>query len=180
MADEVKRIWKESAVTKSRHYHGICLAVVRTVKKHCQISRCPAEIRTEHRTSMSLERYRYANPLRRMYYSGYSKIVLWPTNPLLSDDCAQRPFLSNGSVNTFPLLGIRFLTMLQLHQNNGRAVFPRWSVPTCYKQGTKLVNNQFCTGVCEERTWAGGRRMTIVGAVTRKRLVTDRILDYVL
>jgi hypothetical protein len=36
-----------------------------------------------------------------------------------------------------------------------------------------LDPSQFCTGVCEERTWAGGRGITIVEAVTRKRLVTD-------
>jgi hypothetical protein len=33
--------------------------------------------------------------------------------------------------------------------------------------------SQFCTGVCEERTWVGGRGIAIVGAVTRKRIVTD-------
>jgi hypothetical protein len=41
--------------------------------------------------------------------------------------------------------------------------------------------SQFCTEVCEERTWAGGRGIAIVGAVTRKRLVTDwKHLDCVL
>jgi hypothetical protein len=33
--------------------------------------------------------------------------------------------------------------------------------------------SQFCTGVCEERTWAAGRGMVIVEAVTRKRLLKD-------
>jgi hypothetical protein len=32
---------------------------------------------------------------------------------------------------------------------------------------------QFCAGVCEGRTWAGGRGRAIVGAVTRKRPVGD-------
>jgi hypothetical protein len=38
-------------------------------------------------------------------------------------------FLGNGSVNTFPLLGSRFLIMQQLDYNSGRAVFTAWSVP---------------------------------------------------
>jgi hypothetical protein len=33
------------------------------------------------------------------------------------------PFLGNGLVNTFPLLGSRFLIMQQLDYNNGRVVF---------------------------------------------------------
>jgi hypothetical protein len=36
--------------------------------------------------------------------------ILWHTDPLLSSG----PFLGNGSVNTFPLLGTRFLIMQQL------------------------------------------------------------------
>jgi hypothetical protein len=39
------------------------------------------------------------------------------------------------------------------------------------RQGLEL--SQFCTGVCEERTSASGRGLATVGAVTRKRLVTD-------
>jgi hypothetical protein len=37
----------------------------------------------------------------------------------------QRPFLGNSSVNTFPLLGSRFLIMQQLDYNNGNGVFLR-------------------------------------------------------
>jgi hypothetical protein len=51
-----------------------------------------------------------------------------------------------------------------------------WSVPRCYKEGIRLelsVDRQFCAGVCEDRTRAGGRGIAIVVAVTRKRLVTD-------
>jgi hypothetical protein len=33
------------------------------------------------------------------------------------------PFLGNDSVNTFPLIGNRFLIMQQFGYNNGRAVF---------------------------------------------------------
>jgi hypothetical protein len=43
-------------------------------------------------------------------------------------------FLANGSLNTFPLLGSRFLIMQQLDHNSGRAVFPTWSVPRGYKR----------------------------------------------
>jgi hypothetical protein len=49
------------------------------------------------------------------------------------------PFLGNGSANTFPLLGVRFLIIQQLDYNNGRAVFSVWSVSRSYKQGTKLA-----------------------------------------
>jgi hypothetical protein len=37
--------------------------------------------------------------------------------------CKQSPFLGNGSVNTFPLLGSRLLIMQQLDYNNGNLVF---------------------------------------------------------
>jgi hypothetical protein len=36
-----------------------------------------------------------------------------------------------------------------------------------------LRPSQFCTGVCEERTWGEGTGIATVGAVTRKRLVPD-------
>jgi hypothetical protein len=48
------------------------------------------------------------------------------------------PFLGNGSVNTFPMLDRRFLTMQQLDFNNGRDVFSTWSALRCYKQGIRL------------------------------------------
>jgi hypothetical protein len=35
------------------------------------------------------------------------------------------------------------------------------------------VESEFCTGVCEERTWARGRGIATVGAIIRKCLVTD-------
>jgi hypothetical protein len=44
------------------------------------------------------------------------------------------PFLGNGSVNTFLLLGRNFLIIKKLGYNNGRAVFSAWSVPRGYKQ----------------------------------------------
>jgi hypothetical protein len=59
------------------------------------------------------------------------------------------------------------------HESNRRTVFSMWSLPRCYEQGTRLELSQFPTGVCEERTSAGDRGIAIVGAVTRKRLVTD-------
>jgi hypothetical protein len=56
--------------------------------------------------------------------------------------------------------------MQQLDYNSGRAVFSMWSVPGCQF-------NQFCTGICEDRTWARDRGIAIVEAFTKKRLVTD-------
>jgi hypothetical protein len=67
--------------------------------------------------------------------------------------CKQRPFLGNGSVNSFPLLGSRFLIMQQLDYNNGNGVFLRVPLRDVYKQGTKSIVREFCTGVREERTW---------------------------
>jgi hypothetical protein len=52
-------------------------------------------------------------------------------------------------------------------------LFYVWSVLRCYEQGTRLELSQFCTAVCEERTWAGGRGIAIGAACTRKRLVTS-------
>jgi hypothetical protein len=52
-------------------------------------------------------------------------------------------------------------------------LFHIWSVPKYYKQRTRLELSQFCRGVCEKRTWVGGRGIAIVEAVTTKRLVTD-------
>jgi hypothetical protein len=46
----------------------------------------------------------------------------------------QGQFLGNGSVNTFSLLGRRFLIMQQLNYNTGRAVLSTWSVPSDYKR----------------------------------------------
>jgi hypothetical protein len=51
----------------------------------------------------------------------------------------QRPFLGNGSVNTFPLLNSRSLIMQQLDYNNSRTVFSMWSVSRCYRQGARSV-----------------------------------------
>jgi hypothetical protein len=82
--------------------------------------------------------------------------------------CKQRPFLGNGSVNTFP--------RQRIARNNrvivGNGVFSMWSVPRCYRQGAKSVESQFCTGGCEERTWAREAvEFPILEAVARERLV---------
>jgi hypothetical protein len=61
---------------------------------------------------------------------------------------------------------------LNIHaRNNIRTVFSVWSVPRCYKQGTKSVDSEICTEICENMTCAGGREIATFGAVTRKRLV---------
>jgi hypothetical protein len=78
----------------------------------------------------------------------------------------------------FPMLGSRLLIMQQLDYNNGTAVFSTWSVSRSYKRDevSSLVESEFCKGVCEEITRAGGRGIAIVGAVTGKRLVTNCVL----
>jgi hypothetical protein len=51
-------------------------------------------------------------------------------------------------------------------------VFPTWSVPRCYKQGTKLRLSQFCTGDCKERINARkAEESPLLVAVVRERLV---------
>jgi hypothetical protein len=81
------------------------------------------------------------------------------------------PFLGNGSVNMSPFLGSRFLIMQQLDYNNGRGVFTMWSVPR-YKEGTRLVLSSVWESV-KRGLQPGSRGITIVGAVIRKRVVTD-------
>jgi hypothetical protein len=63
-------------------------------------------------------------------------------------------FLNNGSVNTFPLLGSRFLIIQQLYYNIGSAVFSTWSVLRGYKRDEvwSLVESELCTEVWEEMT----------------------------
>jgi hypothetical protein len=49
-------------------------------------------------------------------------------------------------------------------------VFSMWSMLRCYKQGTSLELNQLCTEPVKRGLETGGRGISIVGAVTRKRL----------
>jgi hypothetical protein len=63
--------------------------------------------------------------------------------------------------------------MQQLDYETGRVVFYVVLAELLQPGGLKLsyfraVDNQFCTGICEERTRAAGRRMATVGAVTRQ------------
>jgi hypothetical protein len=47
-----------------------------------------------------------------------------------------------------------------------------WPVTRCYKQGTKLVDSEFRTGGCEERTWGReAEESPVLEAVARERLV---------
>jgi hypothetical protein len=55
------------------------------------------------------------NPLNNAAYRPVAKRWL----------CKQRPFLGNGSVNRFPLLGSTFFIIQQLSYNNGNGVFLR-------------------------------------------------------
>jgi hypothetical protein len=55
-------------------------------------------------------------------------------------------------------------------------LFSTWFVLRCYKQGTKSVVSSVVSSVLESVKRGlepGGRGIAIVGAVTRKRLVTD-------
>jgi hypothetical protein len=70
--------------------------------------------------------------------------------------CKQRPFLGNGSVNTFPLVGSRFSILQQLDYNSGNGMFLRGpcrdvtskgqsqllesSAPETVKRGPERVN----------------------------------------
>jgi hypothetical protein len=78
------------------------------------------------------------------------------------------PFLGNGSVNTF----LQQWIDMQQWRNCWKQGVSVWSVLRCYVQGTRLELSQLSRVVCEEMTWAGGRGIAIVGAITRKRLVT--------
>jgi hypothetical protein len=70
-----------------------------------------------------------------------------------------------------PIARHQILNNEKLYCNNGRCVFSTWSVARCYKQGTRLELSQFCTGVCEERTWREAEESPLLKSVTRKRLV---------
>jgi hypothetical protein len=52
-------------------------------------------------------------------------------------------------------------------------LFSMWSVPRRYRQGIRSVDTSVWETV-KKLLDTGGRRIAIVGAVTRKRLVTDR------
>jgi hypothetical protein len=72
--------------------------------------------------------------------------------------CKQRPLLCNGTVNTPLQQELCFLC------GPCRDVISKEQVQFSH----------FCTGICEVRTWAGGRGIAVVGAVTRKLLATNR------
>jgi hypothetical protein len=47
-----------------------------------------------------------------------------------------------------------------------------WSMLRCYKQGTRSVDSQFCTGVCKKRTSVSeAEEYPLLEAVARERLV---------
>jgi hypothetical protein len=51
--------------------------------------------------------------------------------------------------------------------------FSTRSVPWSYKEDDSGDLVQFCTEVCEERLQPGDSGIAIVGAITRKHLITD-------
>jgi hypothetical protein len=77
-----------------------------------------------------------------------------------------------ATARLLPLLGSKFLIMKQLDYSNRSCMFHMWSMSRCYKQGRRSLESQYCTAVSGERNWAGGSRITIVGAVIRKLLIT--------
>jgi hypothetical protein len=79
---------------------------------------------------------------------------------------AYRPVAKRWLCKQQPLLG---------NARNRKTVFSMCSVPRCYNREVwSLVSSaEFCTAVCQERTRAADRGKTTVGAVTRKRPVTD-------
>jgi hypothetical protein len=59
-----------------------------------------------------------------------------------------------------------------LDYNNENGCVSTWSVPRCYKQGSKLIEREFCTGGCEERTSGReAKESQLLEAVARERLV---------
>jgi hypothetical protein len=84
----------------------------------------------------------------------------------------QRPFLGNGSVNTFPLLGSRFLTMQQLEATTKGLFFLCGPWRDVISKGRTYLRVQFCTGGCEDRSWKHeAEESTLLEAVARERLV---------
>jgi hypothetical protein len=77
------------------------------------------------------------------------------------------PFLGKGSVNTFPLLGSRFVIMQQLDYNNEELCFLR---DPCRDVISKRQDQFSQFSSVRESVRRG---IATVGAVTRKRLVTD-------
>jgi hypothetical protein len=89
--------------------------------------------------------------------------------------CKQRPFLGNGSVNTFQLLGSIFIIMQQLDYNKRKKGVSTCSVPRSYLEdswGDLVSSVEFCTGDFEEKTWAlEAEESQLLEVVTRERLL---------
>jgi hypothetical protein len=71
-----------------------------------------------------------------------------------------------------PVARQQILNNATVGNNNERTVFSMWSVPRCYKEGTKSVDSSVQESV-KRGLETGGRGIVIVGAVSRKRLLTD-------
>jgi hypothetical protein len=104
-----------------------------------------------------------------VYVFIYVLCLLWRVEPLLCNDREMGGY-------TRPVSGQRLSKHVpaatDTNANNRRAVFSMWSVPRCYKHGSRLVYSQFCTGVCEERTWGReAEESPLLEAIARKRPV---------
>jgi hypothetical protein len=99
----------------------------------------------------------------RVHIRCYATTMKWEDIP--------EPFLGNGSVNTFPLLCNRFLIVQQVDYNNGKD-YVFYVVRHEMLQARESVDSYIWESVKRELE-PRGKRITTVGAVTRKRLVTD-------
>jgi hypothetical protein len=63
MNDEKERIWKETVVSKQRHYPGIFLEGPNETTKHSRRVGVTTKIRTQHFANANLNRYGSTNQL---------------------------------------------------------------------------------------------------------------------
>jgi hypothetical protein len=99
--------------------------------------------------------------------------------------CKQRPFLGNGSVNTFLLLGARFL-MQQLDATRETECFLLGPRRDIISRGRSQLRIQFCKGVCEGKFYVwyfvyviqwDCYSSCVLKSVARKRLV-ETVIDW--
>jgi hypothetical protein len=88
----------------------------------------------------------------------------------------QGQFLGNRSVNTFP----QQRTTCNSGDTVGNGLCFIWSVSRSYKEDNWSGQVSSVRESVKRELEPGGRGIAIVRAVTRKRLVTDRTLDFVL
>jgi hypothetical protein len=146
----------------------------------CRLSHHETEVPDNIRTFTSWMLWlRCSNvPLKGIDYGSAMFIVLQRVEPLLRND---REIGGYSRAVSRQRLGKHVPVARQQILNNATVGLQQWKTE-CFlcrpcrdiiSKGHKVSVVQFYRGVCEERTWAGGRGIAIVGAVTRKRLITD-------